>query len=78
MLIHSKDFVRLISSFLNSYVFILVECKVYFTHEAVSVDSEITLQVALKYNDEFNTIPKTSFFDYLEMVFHYLFNSINC
>jgi tetratricopeptide (TPR) repeat protein len=26
----------------------LLECKVYFTHEAVSVDSEITLQVALK------------------------------
>ncbi|CAF5018786.1 unnamed protein product, partial [Rotaria sp. Silwood1] len=25
----------------------LLECKVYFTHEAVSVDSEITLQVAL-------------------------------
>ncbi|CAF2034081.1 unnamed protein product [Rotaria magnacalcarata] len=26
----------------------LLECKVYFTHEAVSVDSEIILQVALK------------------------------
>ncbi|UJR26957.1 hypothetical protein I4U23_008264 [Adineta vaga] len=26
----------------------LFECKVYFTHEAVSVDCEITLQVALK------------------------------
>ncbi|CAF2858872.1 unnamed protein product [Rotaria sp. Silwood2] len=26
----------------------LLECKVYFTHEAVSVDSGITLQVALK------------------------------
>lgn len=29
-------------------ILILVECKVYFTHEAVSVDSEIILQVALK------------------------------
>ena len=27
---------------------VLVECKVYFTQEAVSIDSEITLQVALK------------------------------
>ena len=31
----------------------LVECKVYFTHEAVSVDNQITLQIALKYDATF-------------------------
>ncbi len=35
----------------NLLMDILVECKVYFTHEAVSVDCEITLQVALKYGE---------------------------
>jgi hypothetical protein len=40
--------------------FVLVECKVYFTHEAFSVDSEINLQVALKYEDRFNHRPKKS------------------
>ena len=48
-------------SSLFSFV-ILVECKVYFTHEAVAVGSEITLQVALKYEDESNERIKTSLF----------------
>jgi len=27
-----------------------LKCKLYFTHETVSIDSEITLQVAIKNN----------------------------
>ena len=33
-----------------------MECKVYFAHEAVSVDSEIILQVAIKSDKLYNII----------------------
>jgi hypothetical protein len=54
MPIHLKDFVSkiiLLKIFSQMFMDILVECKVYFTHEAVSVDCEIILQVALKYGE---------------------------
>ncbi|CAF0949450.1 unnamed protein product [Adineta steineri] len=43
----------------------LLECKVYFTHDAVSVDCDITLQVALK-----NGFPLSIEFDQLLVYFN--------
>lgn len=39
-----------------------MECKVYFTYEAVSIDNEITLQIALKYEQSSLVGKKTSSF----------------
>ena len=82
MLRYSKDSVRstVIVSLAEIEIFALVECKVYFTHEAVSVDNEITLQIALKYDvtSKIMIAEKSMLFSgYLEMVFHRRLHSVN-